>query len=165
MPRSLSQLDLAIIAALQEDGRLPTAEIARRVGHAEATVRRHLAELLDEGILRVTAVVEPLHLGFSTVVVLLITAEMRQYQAVAREIAQLREIRYAKLLGGTYHIIAEAWFTSNQQLVRFLTETLPSIPGITQCETVHVLASIKRSHQSDQEVLTLLTEEIQTIVD
>jgi Lrp/AsnC family transcriptional regulator, regulator for asnA, asnC and gidA len=153
MFRPLDDLDLSIIATLQEDGRTPTVEIARRAGAAEATVRRRLAELVDSGVVRVTAVVDPMRLGFSAIVVLLISVEMRQYQAVAQAIANLREIRYAKLLTGTYHIIAEAWFTSNQSLAHFLTDTLPSIPGITNCETVHVLALIKRSHECDQEAL------------
>ncbi|HEX7101542.1 MAG TPA: AsnC family transcriptional regulator, partial [Nitrolancea sp.] len=42
MARSIDDIDHAIIACLQADSRTPSAEISRRVGVAERTVRARI---------------------------------------------------------------------------------------------------------------------------
>src|SRR6476659_9284665 len=63
-PRSLDAIDRGIIEALQENGRAPFRAIAAHVGVAEATVRSRYSRLVDDGILLVTGVTNPLGLGF-----------------------------------------------------------------------------------------------------
>ena len=62
--RQLDPLDTTIIEALQKDGREPFRRIAAAAGVSEATVRARYARLCDDGILQVTAVTNPLGLGF-----------------------------------------------------------------------------------------------------
>ncbi|HEY6029971.1 MAG TPA: AsnC family transcriptional regulator, partial [Gaiellaceae bacterium] len=63
-PRSLDAVDKAIIEALQANGRESFRAIAARIGIAEATVRARYGRLVDDGILQVTGVTNPLGLGF-----------------------------------------------------------------------------------------------------
>ena len=65
-PHSLDATDVAIIEALQRNGRESFRRIARAVGVSEATVRARYARLCDESILQVTGVTNPLGLGFAS---------------------------------------------------------------------------------------------------
>lgn len=49
--RKLSPLDFRIIASLKYDARKPIADIAKEVGAAAKTVKRHLGSLISEGLL------------------------------------------------------------------------------------------------------------------
>ena len=62
--RRLDPLDTTIVEALQKDGREPFRRIAAAAGVSEATVRARYARLCEDGILQVTAVTNPLGLGF-----------------------------------------------------------------------------------------------------
>jgi DNA-binding Lrp family transcriptional regulator len=61
--RTLDGRDRDIIAALEDDGRLPAAAVAARTGHPESTVRRRLAALFAQRRLTTQVVVDPRRLG------------------------------------------------------------------------------------------------------
>jgi len=63
----LDAVDRQIISLLQQDGRTSNVEVASQVGVSEATVRKRLDRLLDEGVVRITAVPNATKVGFSTV--------------------------------------------------------------------------------------------------
>ncbi|MBC7293187.1 MAG: AsnC family transcriptional regulator, partial [Thermoleophilia bacterium] len=64
----LDTTDRHIIALLVEDGRLSSAEIARRIGHvSERSVRYRIGRLRRTGVMRVTAIVSPQALGYTTI--------------------------------------------------------------------------------------------------
>ena len=46
----MDDLDLLILNALQEDGRTPFTQIAKKVGVAESTIRSRYASLIEDGI-------------------------------------------------------------------------------------------------------------------
>ena len=49
--RTLSALDLRIIASLKDDARKPIADVAKAVGASAKTVKRHLDDMVSEGLL------------------------------------------------------------------------------------------------------------------
>lgn len=56
-------MSLAIIEQLQEDGRRPYAAIGKAVGLSEAAVRQRVQKLLDQGVMQIVAVTDPLTVG------------------------------------------------------------------------------------------------------
>lgn len=60
----LDAVSLAIIEQLQEDGRRPYAAIGKAVGLSEAAVRQRVQKLLDQGVMQIVAVTDPLTVGF-----------------------------------------------------------------------------------------------------
>ena len=52
-----------MIELLQQDGRLPVASLARQLGVTEVTARRKLHGLLNSGLVRVVATVDPFDVG------------------------------------------------------------------------------------------------------
>ena len=60
----LDDVSKAIIEQLQEDGRQSYATIAKRVGLSEAAVRQRVQRLLDQEVMQIVAVTDPLQVGF-----------------------------------------------------------------------------------------------------
>ena len=65
----------AIIEQLQEDGRRPYAAIGKAVGLSEAAVRQRVQKLLDQGVMQIVAVTDPLTVGFRRQAMVGITVE------------------------------------------------------------------------------------------
>ena len=61
---TIDAVSLAIIEQLQEDGRRPYAAIGKAVGLSEAAVRQRVQKLLDQGVMQIVAVTDPLTVGF-----------------------------------------------------------------------------------------------------
>jgi len=70
---------------LRADGRRSNREIARTLGVPEATVRYRVRRLTESGVLKITASVDPEHLGYALTAVISVHVEPRQLLAAARE--------------------------------------------------------------------------------
>jgi Lrp/AsnC family transcriptional regulator for asnA, asnC and gidA len=154
----LTDVDYQIISLLQEDGRMPTVEIARRIGVSEGTVRRRLTNLVNDEVMRVTAVVNPFKLGFPFKVRFALIIEIDKFTKVAQALAALKEVRFAHFLSGSHDILAEGWFKTMDEVVNFVVNDLSTIDGVQKIETFYVQKEIKRSHFHDQDLLNLLAE-------
>jgi Lrp/AsnC family transcriptional regulator for asnA, asnC and gidA len=145
MPYDLDVVDRQIIHILQQDGRTPNVEIARRTGISEATVRKRLERLVATGTIKITAVPDPAKVGLSTVTFLSFDVELAQLDQIVDQLAHSPEVRSIYYTTGESDLIAEAWFPSSDDLLRFLTQRIASIPGIKGTATSHVLRTVKDS--------------------
>ncbi|MBN1629586.1 MAG: AsnC family transcriptional regulator [Thermoleophilia bacterium] len=67
MTYDLDTIDRRILALLKEDGRMPSSQIARRIGAvSERSVRYRIDRLRRSGVLRIAAVLNPLALGYTS---------------------------------------------------------------------------------------------------
>lgn len=139
-------LDRSILAVLQENARLTNADIAARVGGTEPTVRRRVAHMLNQGLMRIVAVAKPFDLGFQIVAILGIQVDQARLSAIGDALVPMPEIRFAGITAGTYDIVVEVWFESTDQLVTFIATTLKRIPGIERVESIQVLQLLKYSY-------------------
>jgi Lrp/AsnC family transcriptional regulator for asnA, asnC and gidA len=145
MPYNLDSVDAQIIRILQQDGRTPNVEIARRVGMSEATVRKRLDRLVSDGVIQITAVPNAARVGLPTITFLTLKVDLSQLDRIANELVRLPEVRAVHYTSGESDLIIEAWFPTSDDLLRFLTLHVASIPGINQTATSHVLRTIKDS--------------------
>lgn len=143
MSHTLDFVDRQIIHILQQDGRMSNVEIARQIGMSEATVRKRLDRLVSTRIIRITAVPDAANIGFSTIAFMTLRVDLAQAARIAGQIACLPEVRTIHLTSGGSEILIEGWFTSSDDLLRFMTQHIGSIPGITRTATSHVLKTIK----------------------
>ena len=143
MPYDLDAIDRQIIHILQQDGRTPNVDIARRTGISEATVRKRLERLVATGTIKIAALPEPARVGLSTVTFLSFDVELAQLDQVVDQLARSPEVRSIYYTTGESDLIVEAWFPSSGDLLRFLTQYVASIPGIKGTATSHVLRTIK----------------------
>ncbi len=141
----LDQIDRGIVALLQQNGRMANLEIARQLGVAEATVRKRMERLLDEGIIRVRAVVSPTAVGYPIRILVGIRAELSRLQEVARQAAAIPQVRSVSLTTGSYDLVLEAALPSSGSLEPFLIGKVAAIPGVLHSETFQVLRTIKEA--------------------
>ena len=74
-PANLDELDGRLIMALQEDGRARFRGFAGKLGCSEATIRNRYARLVEAGVVEVTAVTNPLGMGYDAMAMLGITVD------------------------------------------------------------------------------------------
>ena len=132
-PRSLDEVDRAIIEALQENGRASFRGVAARVGVAEGTVRTRYARLVADGILQVTGVTNPLGLGFEAMAMIGIKTNGSP-EPVADAIAAWSETSYVVVTAGSFDVLVEVICTDRRHLLD-LTTRVRSTPGVATTET------------------------------
>jgi Lrp/AsnC family transcriptional regulator for asnA, asnC and gidA len=143
MPYGLDVIDRGIIRILQQDGRASNVEIARQIGVSEATVRKRLDRLISEGLIRITAAPNAAKLGFSTIAFMTLGVDLAQVEQITNQIAQVPQVRAIYLTAGESNLMVEAWFTSSDDLLLFMTQHIGPIQGIRRTATAHVLRTIK----------------------
>ena len=143
----LDVIDRCLIALLQTDGRLSHAELARRLGVPEPTVRRRMRRLLDDGAMQVVAVPDPIKIGYAIHAIVGVKLQPGRTADVVAALMELRQVRYVGVTAGAYDIVVEALFKDNDDLRVFLTETLGRIDGLQGTETSYVLQIAKRSYK------------------
>jgi Lrp/AsnC family transcriptional regulator, regulator for asnA, asnC and gidA len=142
---TVDALDRKIIALLQLDGRSSNVEIARTIGVAEATVRKRIERLLQDGVIRVVAIPDVDKLGFDVEAVIMLKVDLGQANRIGEKLAAMPEVRSVRYTTGEYDIIMETVLPSDDDLLHFLTGRLANIQGIRTTATSHVLKRIKKS--------------------
>ncbi|MFQ3620762.1 MAG: Lrp/AsnC family transcriptional regulator [Spirochaetales bacterium] len=133
------ETDWKIIDILKESW-VSNNTIARHLGISEGTVRARIKRMKEAGILTIRALINPDVLANKQLVLVALTvAESRLLEQKADEIARLANVLSVSITSGRYDLIAEVLVDSNKGLVRFLTEELSSIEGITRSESFIML--------------------------
>ena len=63
-PQTLDETNKRIVTLLQEDGRRSYVSIGKEIGLSEAAVRLRVQRMLDDGIMQIVAVTNPMDVGF-----------------------------------------------------------------------------------------------------
>ncbi len=140
----IDTVDRAIIALLMEDGRMPSAEIARRIGEiSERSVRYRLDRLVQEGVIRVGAIVNPKLVGFPVVADVWMEIEPGHVMEVARKMVGFEEISYVACATGDRDVSVQVYARNNEELYRFVTEVLGNVPSVRRTHTILVPIVLK----------------------
>lgn len=126
-------VDRSIIEALQQDGREPFRRIAARLGVSEATVRARYARLRDANILQVTAVTNPLGLGFEAQAMIGVRTAGPP-DPVADAIARLPEADYVVVTAGQFDILVEVVCPDRHGLLD-VTNRIRDLDGVASTES------------------------------
>lgn len=151
-------LDRQIIIMLQGDGRCSNREIARNLGVPEATVRYRVRRLTEGGWLRITALVDPIQLGYHLTAVISIQAESQRVSDIAHTLSAFPEVMFLVVTTGQHDIMLTATFLSQEHLYSFLSERVANIPGVTRTDTAIGLNVIKRDFEWVSALTSNLTE-------
>jgi Lrp/AsnC family transcriptional regulator, regulator for asnA, asnC and gidA len=136
MAYKIDPIDRAIADLLIEDGRMSYAEIARRIGNiTERSVRYRLDRLVKEGILRVSAVVNPKAIGLSVTADVLIEVEPGRVLEVARKMAEFECVSYVACSTGERDMSVQIVARNNEELYNFVTEVIAKVRGVRKTTT------------------------------
>lgn len=137
-------MDFKIIALLNEDGRMPSAEIARRLGNVSArTVTNRIEVLIREGIINIRAIVNPENVGYSVLADVFIKTEPGKLRQVAEKVAEFPQVSYVACATGDTDVIISVRARNIEELYDFVIEVLGKISGVRQTQTFLLPLKIK----------------------
>jgi len=140
-------LDRSIVDLLIEDGRRPFVKIAEELGVSEATVRQRVARLTADGVMQITAVTNPLKLGYEVVSMVGLRVDPSQRDAVGAALAACDEITYLIACTGRFDYLAEVTCRGSSHMLEFLGGRLAAVTGIRETESFGYLSVLKESYK------------------
>ena len=136
--------DWQIIKMLNDDGRMPSAEIARKLGDVSArTVTNRINALIEHGIINVRAVVNPEKVGYSVMADVFVEVEPGRVREVAELAAEFPQSSYVACATGETDVSISLRVRSIEELFEFVTEKLGKIPGVRRTQSFLLPVKIK----------------------
>lgn len=141
-PPTIDVLDRELIAALQENGREAFRRIAARLGVSEGTIRHRYARLVSANVLQVTAITNPLGLGFEAMAIIAINTDAST-SAIADELATWKEASYVVVTAGQFDLIVELVCVNRAHLLERIN-AIRELEGVVSTETFVYLQLCKQ---------------------
>ena len=141
----LDAVSLAIIEQLQEDGRRPYAAIGKAVGLSEAAVRQRVQKLLDQGVMQIVAVTDPLTVGFRRQAMLGIHVD-GDLDPVADALSAMSEVEYIVITAGSFDLMAEIVCEDDDHLLDVINKRVRTLPGVRSTESFVYLKLRKQTY-------------------
>ena len=142
---ALDDADKALIELLQEDGRTPYTKLAASVGLSEAAVRQRVQHLVDDNVVQIVAVTDPLRLGFRRQAMVGVRTE-GDIRAVADTLARIPEIDYVVFTSGSFDLLFELVCEDDDHLLTLLNDKIRAVPGVVTTETFTYLKLFKQTY-------------------
>ena len=144
-PEKLDELELAISAALGEDGRMPVKELAKQVGTSESTVSRRLDSLVRRGCLRFRTLAEPSLFGFALEFMLWLSVLPSELDAAGQQLAAHPATRYLSATTGRFSLAAQIALRHYGELYRYTTDVVGALPGLQAADVTLQVNTLKRA--------------------
>jgi Lrp/AsnC family transcriptional regulator for asnA, asnC and gidA len=137
-------IDWKIIALLNEDGRMPSAEIARQLGSVSArTVNNRINTLTEKGIINIRAIVNPEEVGYSVMADVFVEVEPGKVREVAEQAAKYPQSSYVACATGESDVSISLRVRNIEELFNFVTEKIGKIPGVRRTQSYLLPLKIK----------------------
>lgn len=126
----LDDLDLRLIALLQERGRENFSLLAKELGVSDATIHNRVKKLQETGHLRrFTVELGRERFGYSILACMGFNIDTGQVQQVVKDLADIPNLYEVWMTTGTHSVTARAIFRDHTDIQNF-TERLHAIKGI-----------------------------------
>jgi Lrp/AsnC family transcriptional regulator for asnA, asnC and gidA len=145
MTHKLDSTDREIIRLLTKDGRMSNSQIARQIiGVSERLVRYRLERLQKEGIIQVTAIVNPVTIGYPIIADVWVEVEAGQALKVARRLAELDRARYVSYsAGGMKDVTVQIVARNLEEMYSYVSEVIGNVPGVEKTQTMLIPGVLK----------------------
>ncbi|QPC96015.1 Lrp/AsnC family transcriptional regulator [Mesorhizobium sp. INR15] len=153
--RQIDDIDRRIIAAVQENGKITTHELAERVGLSPSPCARRIRMLEDAGVIKgYTAIIDQKKVGLPVSAFASIKLERQREEDLdrfAQAVARWPEVADCYLMTGQRDYLMRIVARDLEAYEQFLKDKLTRLEGVASIETSFALGQVKRS-----EVLPLL---------
>ena len=123
------------------DGRKSFGKIAKDLGLSENTVRGRVRDLLTDGSMRITSLVDPAALPNHQLAYVGVRISTMDFMGKAREFSMLRGVISAGVVTGRFHLIVLVLFSTEFGLLEFYRDEVSTIADVEDCETFVVYGS------------------------
>ncbi len=133
------------IIKLLRNKQMTNSAVALELGVNEATIRQRIKKLKKSGILKVRAITNPDILENQLLVTILANLDSPDLLTIkAEEINNLNNVISVSIIAGQYDLMFEVLVASNKGLVKFITDELSTISGLSKTESVVTLKSYNK---------------------
>ena len=136
-------VDLKILELLKANSRMSFNEISHSVGKTEATVRRRLKKLTDEGVIRKFTIDYAIDNKPRTRATVKIEPDFKEIKRILKELLEIEEITNIWRLSGDCGLFMKVEIPSIEQFNPLIEEKISQIKGLKIVETCFITDVIK----------------------
>lgn len=145
MKYEIDELDRGIVKQLSKDGRVSFTEIASNLNVTEKTIRLRYKNLVDQGIIEVVGVVNPIAIGIKSGAIIQLKVTPQCIMKAIDALKEIREIRYITMTTGPYSLLVQIAVPGQDDITNVL-QRLNEIPFITEMNTIIQLDVYKNTY-------------------
>ncbi|MDD4858856.1 MAG: Lrp/AsnC family transcriptional regulator [Dehalococcoidales bacterium] len=141
----IDEIARKIIIELQKNGRREYTDIAGQLGISLSTVSRRIDNLLNSGIIQITAVPDLAKLGYKFSALIGLDVDVSKIDSVCTSLAALRNVTFVVETFGRFDVFINSYFASMEGMATFVKEVISRIEGVRQVETFYIAGTRKRT--------------------
>ena len=145
----IDEIDIKILEALQRQGRISNAELARQVNLSPPAVHARVRQLEEKGFIRdYVALLDHERLNYDMLCFINISLQIHQFDEIERFRALVRampEVLECHHVTGEFDYLLKVVIHNRKDLERFVVNRLTPISGVARIYTSLVLTEVKRT--------------------
>lgn len=147
MASGLDDIDHRLLALLQNDDRVPVAELGKTLGVAPSTLNDRIRRLVKLGVISgFHARVDPEKVGLDLLAYVFVgwsdPATEQLFLAAIKTAPQVLEVHHVT---GSWNYLMKVRLPTTRALEGFFAEVVKQVPGVQRTETLIVLSSPKET--------------------
>ena len=141
---TIDETDRELIRALQADGRTSYSQLGRLVGLSDAACRQRVMRLLEDGVLDIVAVTDPvkLGLGYQAMLGIAVNGDSRK---VSIEVGALHDAVYVVMTTGRFDLLVEVVSRDGEAFLD-ISNTIRTMDGVQSVEVMSYLGITKQTY-------------------
>lgn len=145
----LDRFDHAILRELAGDGRMPVAELARRVGLTKSPVQARVRRLEKDGVIAgYRAMLNPIRMGLAHIAfveVRLSDTREAALQAFNRAVRQIAEVEECHMIAGGFDYLVKVRTGDIADYRRVMAERISTLPHVASTSTYVAMETVKEA--------------------
>jgi len=143
LPKKLDLLDLKIIEELKNNSRISFSDISQKIDKTEATVRRRVKKLLEEGVITRFTIDYDIDSKQNISATIKAVPDFKDIKRIIKQLASIEEIKNIWRLSGDCGLLMKVDIPSIDKFNPLIEEKISQIQGIKIIETCFITDIIK----------------------
>lgn len=108
-------------------------------------MRQRVQKLLDQGVMQIVAVTDPLTVGFRRQAMVGINVE-GDVESIAEALTDMAEVEYVVMTAGSFDVLAEIVCEDDDHLLDVINKRIRALPGVRSTESFVYLKLKKQTY-------------------
>ncbi len=143
MSKKIDLIDLKILEELKSNSRISFNDISKKIDKTEATVRRRVKKLLDDGIIKRFTVEYNIDTKQKISATVKIIPDFKEVKRILRDLSEVDEITNIWRLSGDCGLLLKVDIPSIEEFNPLIEDKISQIQGIKIIETCFITDIIK----------------------
>jgi len=143
MPKNLDLVDLKIIEELKNNSRISYSDISQKIDKTEATVRRRVKKLLEEGVITRFTIDYDIDSKQNISATIKAVPDFKDIKRILKQLKSIEEVKNIWRLSGDCGLLMKVDIPSIDMFNPLIEEKISQIQGIKIIETCFITDIIK----------------------